>query len=218
MTLPSGIPTDELDPGIRPQDDLFRHVNGRWLDQTEIPADRARYGTFLVLAEAAEKAVREIVEESASAPEGTEERKFGDLYASFMDAGRAERLGAEPIGELLAAARAVDSIPELLQTLGALERHGIGSLYQLFVDTDPGNPQRYLVFFEQAAISLPDESYYREERFAAVRDAYAGHLRRMFELAGLPDAEQAAKRVFELETAVAGHHWDNVACRDSEKT
>ncbi|MHB1594315.1 MAG: M13 family metallopeptidase [Streptosporangiaceae bacterium] len=218
MTLPSGIPTDELDPGIRPQDDLFRHVNGRWLDQTEIPADRARYGTFLVLAEAAEKAVREIVEEAASAPEGTEERKFGDLYASFMDAGRAERLGTEPIGELLAAARAVNSIPELLQTLGRLERHGIGSLYQLFVDTDPGNPRRYLVFFEQAAISLPDESYYREERFAAVRDAYAGHLRRMFELAGLPDAEQAAKRVFELETAVAGHHWDNVACRDSEKT
>ena len=218
MTLPSGIPTDELDPGIRPQDDLFRHVNGRWLDQTEIPADRARYGTFLVLAEAAEKAVREIVEESASAPEGTEERKFGDLYASFMDAERAERLGAEPIGELLAAARAVDSVPELLRTLGRLERHGIGSLYQLFVDTDPGNPQRYLVFFEQAAISLPDESYYREERFAGVRDAYAGHLRRMFELAGQPDAEQAAKRVFELETAVARHHWDNVACRDSEKT
>ena len=218
MTLPSGIPTDELDPGIRPQDDLFRHVNGRWLEQTEIPADRARYGTFLVLAEAAEKAVREIVEEAASAPEGTEERKFGDLYASFMDAERAERLGAEPIGELLAAARAVDSVPELLRTLGRLERHGIGSLYQLFVDTDPGNPQRYLVFFEQAAISLPDESYYREERFAGVRDAYAGHLRRMFELAGQPDAEQAAKRVFELETAVARHHWDNVACRDSEKT
>ena len=218
MTLPSGIPTDELDPGIRPQDDLFRHVNGRWLEQTEIPADRARYGTFLILAEAAEKAVREIVEEAASAPEGTEERKFGDLYASFMDAERAERLGAEPIGELLAAARAVDTVPELLRTLGRLERHGIGSLYQLFVDTDPGNPQRYLVFFEQAAISLPDESYYREERFAGVRDAYAGHLRRMFELAGQPDAEQAAKRVFELETAVARHHWDNVACRDSEKT
>ncbi|MHB1434060.1 MAG: M13 family metallopeptidase [Streptosporangiaceae bacterium] len=218
MTLPSGIPTDELDPGIRPQDDLFRHVNGRWLAETEIPADRARYGTFLVLAEAAEKAVREIVEEAASAPEGTEERKFGDLYASFMDAGRAERLGAEPIGELLAAARAVSSVPELLQTLGRLERHGIGSLYQLFVDTDPGNPKRYLVFFEQAAISLPDESYYREERFGSVRDAFAGHVRRMFELAGLPDAEQAAKRVFELETAVAGHHWDNVACRDSEKT
>jgi putative endopeptidase len=218
MTLPSGIPTDELNPDIRPQDDLFRHVNGRWLARTEIPADRARYGTFPILAEEAEKSVREIVEEAGSAPEGSEERKFGDLYASFMDAERAEQLGSQPIGEMLAAARAVSSVPELLEALGRLERLGIGGLYQLFVDTDPGNPQRYLVFFEQAAISLPDESYYREERFAGVRDAFAGHVQRMFELAGLPDADLAAKRVFALETAVAGHHWDNVTSRDREKT
>ena len=98
MTLPSGIPADELDPGIRPQDDLFRHVNGQWLARTEIPADRARYGSFVILAEAAEKAVREIVEQAASAPEGSEERTFGDLYASFMDAGRIEQLGSQPIG------------------------------------------------------------------------------------------------------------------------
>ena len=77
MTLASGIPTDDLDPGIRPQDDLFRHVNGRWLARTEIPADRASYGSFRILADEAENAVREIVEEAASAPEGSEERKFG---------------------------------------------------------------------------------------------------------------------------------------------
>jgi putative endopeptidase len=218
MTLPSGIPANELDPGIRPQDDLFRHVNGRWLARTEIPADRARYGSFPILAEEAEKAVRAIVEEATSAPEGSEERKFGDLYASFMDAGRAEQLGGQPISELLATAGAVSSVPELLETLGRLERGGIGGLYQLFVSTDPGNPQRYLVFFEQGGISLPDESYYREERFAGVRDAFAGHVQRMFELAGLPDADLAAKRVFALETAVAGHHWDNVTSRDREKT
>ena len=75
MTLPSGIAIDELDPGIRPQDDLFLHVNGRWIARTEIPADRAREGAFRVLAEEAENAVREIVEEAASAPEGSEERK-----------------------------------------------------------------------------------------------------------------------------------------------
>src|SRR5215831_1521839 len=206
MTLASGIRIDELDPGIRPRDDLFRHVNGRWLARTEIPADRAREGSFQILAEEAEKSVREIVEEAASAPEGSEERKFGDLYASFMDAERAERLGSEPISQTLAEARAVSSIPELLETLGRLERLGVGGLYRLFVSTDPGDPQRYVVFFEQAAISLPDESYYREERFARVRDAFAGHLRRMFELAGLPDSDQAARRVFALETAVAGHH------------
>ena len=131
---------------------------------------------------------------------------------------RAELLGSQPISETLAAARAVSSIPELLETLGRLERLGIGGLYGLYVDTDPGNPERYLVFFEQAGISLPDESYYREERFAGVRDAFVGHVQRMFELAGLPDADRAADRVFALETAVAGHHWDNVTSRDREKT
>jgi putative endopeptidase len=218
MTLPSGLPVDELDPGIRPQDDLFRHVNGRWLARTEIPADRARNGAFLILREEAEKAVREILEQAASAPAGSEERKYGDLYASFMDADRAEQLDSQPISEMLAAARAVRSIPELLETLGRLARLGVPGLYRFFVGTDPGNPERYLVFFEQGALSLPDESYYREERFARVRDAFTGHVQRMFELAGLPDADQAASRVFALETAVAGHHWDKVASRDRVKT
>ena len=218
VTLPSGIPVDELDPGIRPQDDLYRHVNGRWIARTEIPADRARDSTFRALADQAENAMREIVEEAASAPEGSEERKFGDLHASFMDADRAELLGSQPIGQALAAARAVSSISELLETLGRLQPLGTGGLYRLFVDTDPGNPERYLVFFEQGGISLPNESYYREERFAGVRDAFAGHVQRMFELAGLPDADRAAGRVLALETAVAGHHWDNVASRDREKT
>jgi putative endopeptidase len=218
MTLPSGIPIDELDPAIRPQDDLFRHVNGRWLARTEIPADRARESTFRLLAEEAEQAVREIVEEAASAPEGSEERKLGDVYASFMDADRVERLGWQPISEALAAAEAVSSIPELLETLGRLQPLGVRGLYRLYVDTDPGNPERYLVFLHQGAISLPDESYYREERFAGVRDAFTGHVQRMLELAGRPDAEQAARRVLALETAVAGYHWDNVANRDREQT
>jgi putative endopeptidase len=175
------------------------------LARTEIPAGRARDSTFRILAEEAQNAVREIVEEAASAPQGSEERKFGDLYASFMDADRAERLGSQPISQALAAARAVSSVPELLTTLGRLERLGTAGLYRLFVDTDPGNPERYLVFFEQAAISLPDESYYRDERFAGVRDAFAGHVQRGFELAGLPDADRAAGRVLALETAAAGH-------------
>jgi putative endopeptidase len=218
MTLPSGIPVDELDPALRPQDDLFRHMNGRWLARTEVPADRARDSTFRILADEAETAVREILEAAGSAPAGSPERKSGDLYASFMDADRAERLGAQPISEALAAARTVSTIAELLETLGRLQPSGVGGLHRLYVSTDPGDPERYVVIFEQGGISLPDESYYREERFAGVRDAFTGHVRRMFELAGLPDADQAASRVLALETAVAGQHWDKVASRDREKT
>src|ERR1700704_3548954 len=154
VTLPSGIPIDELDPGIRPQDDLFRHVNGRLIARTETTADRARDSTFRSLADQAENAMREIVQEAASAAEGSEERKLGDLHASFMDVDRAELLGSQPISQALAAARAGSSTPELLETLGRLQPVGTGGLYRLFVDTDPGNPERYLVFFEQGGISL----------------------------------------------------------------
>src|SRR3954447_2808072 len=95
--LASGIKTDELDPAVRPQDDLFRHVNGKWIARTEIPSDKARYGSFYVLAEEAEKAVRDIIVESQSAEPGTEQRKFGDLYASFLDEARIQALGATPL-------------------------------------------------------------------------------------------------------------------------
>ena len=218
MTLDSGIHIDELDPATRPQDDLFRHVNGKWIARTEIPADKARWGSFMILAEEAEAAVREIVEQAQNAPEGTEDRKFGELFTSFMDEDRIDALGVEAIRDELTFAEGVDSIPSLLETIGKLERRGLGGFYQLFVDNDPGDPERYLVFLEQSGISLPDESYFREEHFAPIREAFVGHIQRMFELAGLDDAPGRAQRVFDLETAIASQHWDNVASRDSEKT
>ena len=218
QAIASGINTAELDPGVRPQDDLFRHVNGKWIARTQIPADKARWGSFYLLAEEAEKAVREIILEAQSAEQGTEERKFGDLYASFIDEERVEQIGATPLAADLASVDAVTSIPVLLGTLGRLERAGVAGAFQLHVDNDPGNPERYLVFIEQAGLGLPDESYYREAKFAAIREAYLAFLVRMFGLAGFTDAASRAKRVFDLETELASHHWDNVESRDSEKT
>lgn len=217
-TKPSGIILDELDPGVQPQDDLFRHVNGRWIDRTEIPADKARYGSFIVLYEEAEKAVREIIEEAQRAEPGTEARKVGDLYASFMNEERAELLGATPIAAQLVETSLPGTIDELLEAVGRLERQGVSGFAQLFVDNDPGDPERYLVFVEQGGIGLPDESYFREERFAAVRDKYRAHLERMFDLAQLDDPAARAKRVFDLETEIAATHWTNVESRDSQKT
>jgi putative endopeptidase len=216
--ISSGIETAELDPAVRPQDDLYRHVNGQWIARTEIPADKARWGSFMILAEEAEAAVRDIIVEAQKADEGTEERKFGDLFASFMNEDHIEQLGTKPIEGQLALASDVDSIPSLLATIGKLERHGLAGFYQLFVDNDPGNPERYLVFAEQAGISLPDESYFREETFAPIREAFLGHIQRMFELAGFDDAPERSQRVYDLEKALASHHWDNVKSRDSEKT
>jgi len=214
----SGIALDELDPAIRPQDDLFRHVNGKWIARTEIPADKARYGSFYLLAEAAELAVREIIEEAQHADPGTEERKIGDLYASFMDEERIEALAWEPIRAELASVATLSDIPSLVRALGAFEREGVSGFFAAFVDNDPGDPERYLVFLEQAGLGLPDESYYREDAFADIRTAYVAYLERMLTLAGFDKGAKRASRVFELETAIASHHWDNVRTRDSQAT
>jgi putative endopeptidase len=216
--LKSGIDTAGLDPAIRPQDDLFRHVNGKWIQSTEIPSDKARYGSFYLLAEEAEKAVRDIIVESQSADPGTEARKVGDLYASFLDEARINALGSKPIEAAIADAEAVDSIDSLLKTLGRLERGGSSGFFQLFVDNDPGQPERYLVFVEQGGLGLPDESYYREEKFADIRAKYLDFIERMLSLAGLSNPAERAQRIVDLETEIASHHWDNVANRDSEKT
>ena len=165
-----------------------------------------------MLRDEAEKAVRDIVEEARGAEPGTEARKIGDLYASFMDEERVEQLGATPLAGALALAAAVDSIPSLLAALGTLQRRDVGGLIQPFVNNDPGDPTRYLVFFEQGGIGLPDESYFRDEGFADVRAAYQAHVERMLALAGLDDAAARAQRVFDLETEIASKHWDNVEC------
>ncbi len=216
--LSSGIQTDELDPAVRPQDDLFRHVNGAWIDRTEIPDDKARYGSFYLLAEEAEKAVREIVVESQSAEPGTEARKVGDLFTSFTDEERIEALGAAPLEPLLAEVETVTDVTSFTRLLGSLEKQGMPSFVQLFVDNDPGDPERYVVFVEQGGLGLPDESYYRDEKFESVRTAYRAFVEQMLGLAGLDDASSRADRVIELETALASHHWSNVATRDSDKT
>ena len=186
----SGLALDELSAEIRPQDDLFRHVNGAWLERTEIPEDKARWGSFHLIAEQAEKDVHAIVEESQDAEPGTEARKIGDLYTSFMDTERISRSSrGSPLDRLLARVDAIDSIPAFLRTIGELERDGVAALVHLYIEPDPGNPQRYVPFFIQGGLSLPDESYYRLENFQATRTAFRAHVQTMLELAGVPEAD-----------------------------
>ncbi|HWL78678.1 M13 family metallopeptidase [Microbacterium sp.] len=214
----SGLALEELSADIRPQDDLFRHVNGAWIERTEIPDDKARWGSFHLIAEQAEKDVHAIIEEASSAEPGTETRKIGDLYTSFMDTERIAELGATPIADQLARVDEITDIPSFLRTLGELERDGVSGFAHLYVEPDPGNPQRYLPFLIQGGLSLPDESYYRLENFGETRIAFRAHVERLLELAGITDASAAADRITALETELATHHWDNVRSRDAVAT
>ncbi len=213
-----GLDTSAFDPEIRVQDDLFRHVNGPWLRTAEIPADKATAGAFVTLFDEAEKKVRAIIEACRAEPTSDEERKIGDLYASFMDEEQAESLGVTPVSNDLARIDVVTSVAGLVETIGSLERAGVGSVFGMFIAPDRGRPDRYITHVMQGGIGLPDESYYREDAFAPIRDAYVAHISTMLGLAGFDDAEARAARAMRLETRIAAHHWDRVACRDTQKT
>ena len=213
----SGLELDWVDTGTRPQDDLFGHVNGRWLNTHEIPDDRAQDGAFRALRDRAESDVRAIVEEAASHP-GADARKIADLYASFMDVERIEAGGTAPLQPLLDEIAGATSRADLAAVLGRRQREGRASLFGTFVSTDAKDSTRYLVHLSQSGLGLPDESYYREDAHADVRTAYVAHLARLAELVGLPDPVRLAESVMELETALAAVSWDRVTNRDAEKT
>ena len=227
------LETAATDSSIRPQDDLFRFVNGGWLATAEIPADRPGSGAFTALRDEAEAACRQIVEEladsfSAASPEeasralATNRGRIGALYAAFMDDEHLEALGAGPLAGELAPVLAAASKEELARVLGGMTPIGFMGVVGADVEVDINDPERYTSWVGQSGLGLPDESYYREEAQAPLRRAYVAHVTRMLQLADLTDAfgtsaEDLAERVMAVETDLAKGHWDRVACRDVEK-
>ena len=219
MTMKPGLDVDNFDHNTRPQDDLFRHTNGVWLDTYEIPADQAVHGSFYMLRDASEEAVKEILEDAQANPQPGVSQQIGDMYGSFLDEAHVNELGASPIAADLE--RIKDSnLNDLCELLGQFSREGIGGLFGMYVNNDPGNPERYLVNMFQGGLGLPDESYYREEKYAEFRDAYVPFVSKMLQHAGWASeqADADASAIMNFETHLATHHWDVVATRDAEKT
>jgi putative endopeptidase len=219
----SGIDLRYVDDAARPQDDLFGHVNGRWLDDYEIPADRATDGAFRLLADRAEEQVRDLITEAAAtdSPGGTDQQRIGDLYASFMDTDAVARIGVQPLLDELATVDAAPTADALAVVLGGLQRTGVGGGTGVYVDTDSKNSTRYLLHLSQSGLGLPDESYYRDPQHAEILAAYPGHIARMFALVLGGDAESHADdaaRIVALETELAAAHWDVVKRRDADLT
>ncbi|ADG76989.1 Neprilysin OS=Tsukamurella paurometabola (strain ATCC 8368 / DSM / CCUG 35730 / CIP 100753 /JCM 10117 / KCTC 9821 / NBRC 16120 / NCIMB 702349 / NCTC 13040)OX=521096 GN=Tpau_0346 PE=4 SV=1 [Tsukamurella paurometabola] len=231
MTSEPALDLSFVDPDIRVQDDLFGHVNGKWLDGHEIPADRSSDGAFYALRDAAELHVKEIVEEAAADAAATgDAAKIGDLYSSFMDTAAIEAAGVAPVADEIAEIRWADSATDLATVLGRLQRTGVGGLLGYYVDTDAKRSDRYLVQVTQSGISLPDEAYYRDEQYAPLRAKFTAHVADTFRLAtrlapalleGIVTAgeeDAAAASVLDLETAIAAGHWNVVDRRDADKS
>lgn len=192
-TLRSGIDLSHVEAEVRPQDDLFGHVNGRWLTEYTIPGDRATDGAFRTLYDRAEEQVRELIMQASGGQErsdsgngsgepGTDEQRIGDLYASFLDEDAVERRGVQPLLDEMARIDAAADPAALAAVIGGLQRTGVGGGVGLYIDTDSKNSSRYLVHVTQSGLGLPDESYYRDDQHASILGAYPAHIATMFSL------------------------------------
>jgi putative endopeptidase len=217
----SGIDTASLDPRVRPQDDFYRYVNGKWMATTEIPPDRSAWGSYMTLRDTVAAELRGLVEAAGTGSESSaEERKIADLYASFMDENRLEVLGVTPLNRELAKVDALKTKRDIPVLMAYLIRLGATAPLIAYVNQDARDSTQYAVGLYQGGLGLPDRDYYLKDdaKLKETRTKYQAHVATMLGLIGDPDAARHAKDILTLETELAKAQWTKVDNRDPVKT
>jgi len=221
--LTSGIDKAGFDTAVRPQDNFFLYVNGGWIAKTEIPADKASWGSFNILREESNKHQREIIEQLAAEknlPAGSEKQKISDLYASLMDEALANKLGATPVKPELEKVDGINSVADLIKVLAEFQESGIVGPFATGVGVDSHNSLEYAVFIHQSGLGLPNRNYYLQEgeQFDEIRQRYPQYIAKLFTLAGIAEADKKAQSVYALEKKLADVQWSPEDSRDATKT
>jgi predicted metalloendopeptidase len=216
-----GIDTTTIDPAVKPGDDFFKYVEGKWLATAQIPDDRTFAGNDLTIDDVLKGRLRGIAEEAAGKTERTaNEQKIGDFYTSFMDEATIETKGLEPVKADLDAIAALTDRAGLAALIGDLTTRGVTTPIGGYVDIDMKNPERYLFRFGQDGLSFGEREYYVKDdaEFVDLREKLRAHFEKMLSLAGFADAAAQAQKVVALETEIAKVHWPLEKSRDDELT
>jgi len=220
-TLVSGVLLENIDTTVNPGDNFQMYVNGTWIKNTVIPADKSSYGVGRIVHEKSQEDVKSIIEEAAAANKavGTDEQKVGDLYAAYLDMTRRDELGIAPLAPEFQKIDAIASQKDLAEYFGYASIYGYGNPISLFVESDMKNPTVYALYTYQGGLGLPDREYYLTDadKFPEIRKAYVEHIAAMLELAGLKNGDKLAKDIMILETAIAGKHIKKEEARDIVK-
>ena len=200
---------------------LYRHVNGKWLDEFEIPADKSNYGAFTVLSDKAREDVKATIEAAAaeSGEPGSDTQKVGDMYRSFMDIELLEELGPGVLNAELAAIDAIENLGDLSEYMAYADIL-TSAPFGVFVCVDVKNPESHVTIIGQSGPGLPDRAYYLDddEKSQKIRRQYVKHIATMFSLAGLDNGADRAQQVMSIETQLAEQQWEKEANRDPVKT
>jgi predicted metalloendopeptidase len=218
--MESGIDFEGMDNAVRPQDDFFAYANGHWVETTEIPGDQSGWGSFSILRDNGLAQLQTIIDRAgADAGENDSGAKIGNYYNAFMNEERVNALGVAPLQDLFVQIDSLGDHDEVAAFFGSSNELGLDAPFQLFIDQDVKNPERYVVITWQSGLGLPDRDYYfdESERGMQLRDGYQQFVEQIMGLSGYDDAAGAAERIMALETQLAGHHWDKVENRDPVK-
>ncbi|MFL6660468.1 MAG: M13 family peptidase, partial [Massilia sp.] len=219
----SGIDTQFIQPSVRAQDDFFVYLNGKWLEKTEIPADKSSWGTFAKLRDDVQPQIRSIIEsaqQEKNQKAGSEARKIGDLYASYMNEKKRDELGYKPLTGELAKIRGLKDKKAIPALIAHLSKIGVATPYTVYIAQDARESTRYAANIYQSGLGLPDRDYYLKKDDAKMADAkakYEQHIAAMLAMVGRKDAAEAAKAIVALETDLAQAQWTKVENRDPVK-
>jgi len=219
----SGINQANIDTSVRVQDDFFKHVNGLWLKNATIPADKPMWGSFVELDDAVQPQLQGIIEAIAKNPNvvnGSEEQKISDLYASYMDTATIDTLGIKPLEPLFARIDALTDKSQVPALMAYFSLVGIGTPFDFAVTPDDRDSTVYAVHVSQGGLGLPDRDYYLKDddaKLKGIRDAYLKHIEKMLSMAGDSNAAASAATILKLETALAQVQWTKVELRDPVK-
>jgi putative endopeptidase len=217
-TVNSGIDMRYIDTTVRPQDDFYRYVNGKWVDSVKIPADRARWGSFDILVEQALVQTHAILEDLAKSQnlKDPEQVKLAQLYSSFMDEAGIEKLGLTPLQPEFARIDAIHSKSDVPRLIAHFNRIGVTAPYAPFIHQDAKDPSTNVFDIDQGGLGLPDRDYYLSDdpKLTHAREEYLAHITRMMQWAGDRNATAEAQQILDLETRLARVHWTRVENRN----
>ena len=218
----AGIETSFRDTTVRPQDDFYRHVNGKWLKTAEIPADRSSAGAFMDLREAVVPRLHTLIENLQKKPgaAGSDAQKIGDLYASFMDTRQIEAAGLKPLHAEFAKVDAIKDKAELPALFAWLNRMSVLAPLDISVHQDNKDSTKYVLDVGQSGTALPDRDYYLKDddaKLKGTREKYQAHIAKMLKMSGDKEAEAHAAAILALETEFARAQWTKVELRDPVK-
>jgi predicted metalloendopeptidase len=221
-TLSSGIATQYIESSVRPQNDFFTYLNGKWLKTVEIPSDQSSWGSFEQLYEDSLGQLRGIIEKAAAkhAVNGTDEQRIGDYYASFMDEARLEQLGVTPLSSELNKIAAIKDKAELPALLAHLGTRGVNIPFDFAVHQDNKDSTKYVADIGQGGLGMPDRDYYLkadDAKLAEAKAKYQQHVAKVLGMSGDQNAATHAKEIVDFETAIAKAQWTKVELRDPIK-